>query len=450
MTITLSDIQTACRNKEFAFAEQAIIHFIHELFNLSVKTVTIRQDSLSLNSVNGILYLKEADPKSGATSLFFKFHHEEKEMELKEYYNGQLLADNGFPIDMPLYASHEVGKQVVIYPVKTSQRLFDVCKPLDVLELETTEKKFFDVQLAQIELDKICGKKYEQSLHAAPLEKLYDEPILQLFVRRLTDDIVTKKDSLGGRYELFYANKPCAFPGDTTLDFEELKKLTWVINGLEYDITLEKAFENALHLMSPEAHMFPKNSGTYPAVIAHGDAHNGNVWYNTKVEDNKEKAFLSFFDPAFAGKHIPALLAEIKPTFHNIFAHPLWLYDSVEADKNLNITCKIEKNAIHVTHNWKLPALREEFLITKRDYIWKPLLKKLREQSMLQDNWEEYIRTALFCCPALVMNLRANAGNATNFHTPQTSLLGFALSVMLISPPKQGKDIISTFFATLS
>ena len=431
--ITLEHIQTSARNKDFASAEADLIVFLSELFSFNIKKVEIRQDNLSLNSVNGIIYLAKPDKKTGDDTLFFKFHHEEKEDEIKEYYNGQLLADNDYPIDIPVYASHEVGKQVLIYRVQYARRFFDVCKELDV-GFNTAIMPL--VIKAQENLDSLCCERYIATLHMAEPRKLLDEPILQLFARRLSDDISTQKDSLGGRYTLFYDNKPCVLPGGITLNFNELGALKWCINGLDYPVSLIGNFQQSLKVLAPD--------GDYPAVIAHGDAHNGNVWYH-----DTENPYLSLFDPAFAGRDIPALLAEIKPTFHNIFAHPLWLYDAKEADSELEISCNIKEDTIIVQHNYRLGELRTAFLSSKAKNLWKPLLQALKKRDILPENWQQYMRLALFCCPTLVMNLRANAGTAQNSHTPKTSLLGFAIAIMLAQAPEKGEDMVSAFFNEL-
>lgn len=409
----LAEIQKTAQAGNFPKAEEMLALFLRDLFPLDIKTVDIRRDALSLNSVNGFVNLNDGG------KLFFKFHHEEKEEALTEYYNSQLLSDNGYPVEMPAFVSKEVGKQVLLYPVITSERLADTCKKIE--QGDNTE--FAGVVAAQDELDEIDAELYIKTLHRAKPAQLADEPILQLFYNRLLK---------GGRKEQFYDGKECEFPG-LKINFDELQKLKWRINGVEYNCTLQQAFADSFTILAPEAH------GEYTALVAHGDAHNGNVWYN------KGKG-LSLFDPAFAGKHIPALLAEIKATFHNIFAHPLWLYDSQEADKNLTVTCKINGGFIEVQHNWQLSDLRTEFLKSKQTKLWKPLLAELQKRGELPENWEKYMRLALFCCPTLVMNLRANAGNSRNFHTLKTSALGFAISIMLSSAPTAGKDVISEFF----
>lgn len=437
---TLSEIQGKAQAGNVAEAEVLLRGFLAELFGLNIAAVNIRKDTLSLNSVNGFVELAAPDAKTGAAKLFFKFHHEESEEGLAEYYNSEMLSEAGFPVEKPVYVSKEVGKQVLLYPVKTSERMADVCKRI---ELSGTSREFEDVVIAQERLDEVICQRYIASLHDAPPDLLREEPILQLFYYRLVDDKNPAASALGGRYKSFYNGQTFTLPEGQGLKFEELSKLKWRVNGVEYQETLEQAFNKALKVLSPAL------SKNYPAVVAHGDAHNGNVWYNKGAP-----SCLSLFDPAFAGRHVPALLAEIKPTFHNIFAHPLWLYDSRESDAYLDISCNIKDGYISVAHNWVLQALRAEFLLLKRDKLWIPLLRALKEKVMLPDNWQEYMRAALFCCPTLVMNLRAGAGTKQNSHTPKTSLLGLSIAMMLSSPPQEGavgrQDIVSDFFSDLN
>ena len=61
---------------------------------------------------------------------------------------------------------------------------------------------------------------------------------------------------------------------------------------------------------------------------------------------------LELFDPAFAGRSIPALLGEVKATFHNIFAHPLWLYTPDLAGRAYRVTAERSGDRIVVTHDW--------------------------------------------------------------------------------------------------
>jgi hypothetical protein len=434
MPATLADIRGKAQSGAVAEAEALLRAFLSGLFGLDIAAVEIRKDTLSLNSVNGFLRLGKPEKKAGATSLFFKFHQEDSEEGLAEYYNGQLLAEAGYPIDQPLYVSKEVGRQVLLYPLKTAERLADVCKRIELGQGAAGEEK--SVLAAQQKLDELACQKYLATLHKAPPGAIDGEPLLQLFYYRLVDGRPPSSTAFGGRYASFYAGKRFEFPGSVKIDFEPLSRLRWRVNGITYTQTLDESFRTALALLSPVAHH------DYMAVVAHGDAHNGNVWYD------KDKG-LSFFDPAFAGKNVPVLLAEIKATFHNIFAHPLWLYDAGLADPRVNISLSVKDGIIDVTHDWQLSPLREGFLRAKRDKLWKPLLKELSRRGSLPADWESYMRAALFCCPTLVMNLRAGAGTAQNSHTPKTSLLGLCVSVMLASAPTNGKDTVAEFFTAL-
>jgi hypothetical protein len=85
----------------------------------------------------------------------------------------------------------------------------------------------------------------------------------------------------------------------------------------------------------------------------------------------------------------------------------------------------------------------------KQDYFWIPVLAELKKRALLPSSWQDYIRSALFCCPTLVMNLRAGAGTSQNSHTPKTSLLGLSIAIMLASSPVQGDDVVSSFFKSI-
>ena len=184
------------------------------------------------------------------------------------------------------------------------------------------------------------------------------------------------------------------------------------------------------------------------AVTAHGDAHNANVW----VERRDGPSRLVLFDPAFAGEHVPALLADVKATFHNVFAHPLWLYHPAEADARYRVDVSLDAECIVVAHDWTLAPLRRAFLGAKIEHVWRPLVAALRARALLPDDWTRIVRCALFCCPTLVMNLRAGAPHgATAGRSPAISALSFAIAVMAGSEPAAGaQDPFSTFLAAIA
>jgi hypothetical protein len=175
-------------------------------------------------------------------------------------------------------------------------------------------------------------------------------------------------------------------------------------------------------------------------VTAHGDAHNANAWY----EREGDSARLELYDPAFAGRHVPALLAEVKPTFHNVFAHPRWLYEPDEGARRFHASARLSGGTLVVEHDWKLVPLRRELLEIRASEAWRPLIRQLSERGLLPADWREVVRLALFLCPTLVLDLRAGAAQ----HNPVTSLIGWSIAVMMGSEPASGEDDVSGLLAS--
>jgi hypothetical protein len=134
----------------------------------------------------------------------------------------------------------------------------------------------------------------------------------------------------------------------------------------------------------------------------------------------------------------------VKATFHNIFAHPLWLYTPDLAERAYRVSAERNSGRIIVTHDWALSELRQQFLQLKRDRYWRPLLRRLQGMGTLPSHWEAILRSALFCCPTLVMSQLPGPGRA-----PAVSLLGFSVAVLCGSEPEDASDTVSEFFAEL-
>ena len=431
---TLPEIVAHIRAGENELAKQCLVEFIVNKFPLvlDAASIEIRKDNISLNSVNGSFADRERK------KYFFKFHLEEAEADtLNEYYRANILIKHGFPVEEPLFVSRDVGEQFVIYPYLACERLFDVCRSIE----HGVERETDKIVAAQGALDRLIVNESLKSLTKGTRQDYLEQPILQLFFWRLVDRNPDGTCRPGGRYRRFYVDQDFILPGGINLPYAELGNLKWNINGNDYDVTLEEAFARARKLLSPDSVL------TYPACVAHGDDHNGNVWVKPSGEEGVE---LSLFDPAFAGEKIPALLAEVKATFHNIFAHPDWLYDPKDADAKLNSSVQIKNGTLFVRHNWALSKLRRRFLLSKQNHFWIPMLRELRRRDWLALDWQAYVRAGLFCCPTLVMNLRAGAGAGRNTHTPKTSLVGLSIAIMCANPPLSGTDPVHSFFGNLT
>jgi len=242
-------------------AERILLGFLQGSRDLNLSSrpqkVEIRQDSISLNSLNGVITLEDE------TRLFFKFHRESGQSAATEYYNAKTLVEQGFPCIEPLHLSREPGNEILIYPYIEAERLFDVCGEIEKTDPGLKTPRAAQVVGSQRELDRFCGEAYIGSLHQADADQLKKEPLVQLFYRRIVDG---EGRYPGGRLKSFYMSGEFALPGGLRVAPKQLFDLRWVVNGIEYAQTLRACFDQANELMNPA------KAGTYPAVAGHGDA----------------------------------------------------------------------------------------------------------------------------------------------------------------------------------
>lgn len=405
-------------------AGRVIVGLVREAFGLPAARASINRDQYSLNSLNGIVSLDDG------SEFFFKFHQEEGEGDtVAEYYRAETLREAGYPVDVPAFASREVGRQILLYRRRHDRRFADLCRAVELGE----SKDIAPLIRAQQDLDRIIGERYLATLHGANAHDVSAEPIHRLFHGRLVDP--DGPERLGGRAARFYLDQPFEFPR-LTAPWSDIGHRRWRINGIAYQGTLAALFEESRRILAPA-------SLAGAAVVAHGDAHNANVWC-----ENADSAVprLVFFDPAFAGSHVPALLAEVKATFHNIFAHPFWLYDAALVQQRYRASVRMASDMIEVEHDWHLSDLRMAFLESKAARVWRPLLADLKRRDQLPANWRNILRCALFCCPTLVMNLRAGAGD----HNPVSSAIGLSSAIMVGSEPEAPGDSLSRLLDSIN
>src|SRR5215813_11322049 len=227
MSITASS-EAAPAARAFAAAKRgawdeaaAIIRTLaEESFGLDIATATVSRDGYSLNSVNGFL------TTTAGEELFFKFHHEEgEEHTLREFYQAELLGAAGYPVDMPLHASREVGRQLLLYRRRRSPRFADLCRRLDT----TPEAEIVPALAAQADLDALTAAIYRRTLHATSAAEVAREPVHQLFHARLIDP--DRPDRLGGRARRFFFDREFDLAG-TALSADRLRAARWRINGV--------------------------------------------------------------------------------------------------------------------------------------------------------------------------------------------------------------------------
>jgi hypothetical protein len=441
----------ATREGRWDDAASIVRGLVEDEFELAVRAVTVSQDNYSLNSVNGFLVAVVRGAAAAEEEFFFKFHHEEgEEHTLEEFYRGELLKAAGYPVDVPVFASRAVGRQILLYRRRRNRRFADACRALEFGDSVQADSAV----TAQARLDELTCALYLKTFHPSTAAFSAAEPIHQMFHRRLT----------GGRARRFFWGADFQIAG-LRLTADTLRNAQWRINGILYQDSIDTLLTRSLELLHP------LRLAGCGAVTAHGDAHNANVWWVDETTadtrgaagDASASEHLTLFDPAFAGEHVPALLAEVKATFHNCLAHPFWLYDPEEAARRYFPRAQLSQGIIDVALDWHSSPLRERFLGAKADRVWRPLLSHMHAQGALGLDWRATLRCALFCCPALVMELRAAQGSSHQArgsnhqaggsnHNPISSLIGLAVAVMAGSEPasEQGVDQVTHFLERIT
>jgi hypothetical protein len=383
----MSDILQRIRDLQFSDksgAEKLLLSFLRDVYPETVTHVELRPLAISLNSFNGFMTVENG------TRYFFKTHTE-SDTVINEYYNSGLLADAGYPVIRPIFQSTVPGKQILVYELIENPSVFDYAWDVEIAKIAD----FQSIASAQIACDQQLLQIYRNTLTSISAQENIEAPIHQLFFHRLT----------GGRLERFYGTGTSVRLPENVFSIEDVLSWQWTINGQSYKETLAGIIERAIRLLNP-------NQASL-AVVGHGDAHNGNVFVSSEG--------LIYFDPAFAGKHDP-LLDLVKPLFHNVFA--MWMYFPDEKAQMLEINMMVDGGLCSVYHTYQLHPIREMFLYSKLDHVLQPLIRDLRDANLLRPDWRAFLKSALFCCPFLTMNL----ADSVKFN-PKIALLGLAMSI---------------------
>lgn len=387
---------------DHATAEKIMLTLIQEVYAADVIKIELRPSPVSLNSIHG--FLTHADGRR----FFFKTHTE-TDTVIAEYYRAQQIADAGYPVIQPLFQSSTVGKQLLVYECVDDPSVFDVAWATENRQ-ETDPTLLNSLTQAQASEDNALFQRYQESLHWQDAGAASEAPIHQLFHHRLT----------GGRYTRFYDDAEISLPG-LSLRYDDLRQRRWQINGQEYDDTLSGIVSRCLDLLAP--------AQAGPAIVGHGDAHNGNVFLQSTPSPR-----LLYFDPAFAGPHHP-LLDLAKPFFHNVFA--MWMYFPHEMRQRLDVRLYQNNDSLTVTYKNSLPAVREMFFRSKLEKVLLPTLRDLSQRGWLRESWRAFFKAALACCPLLTLNL----ADRTRF-PPEIALLGFAMTVEMGADSSERRSYI--------
>lgn len=409
-------------------AKIELADLLRQKFQIQPRAIQLNDDQYSLNSLNGFFETDEG-------AFFFKFHQEEGEDQMRgEYYRADLLVRENLPVDMPVMASTEPGEQILIYRRRQDRRFSDVLFDMDAKRGQIPDTKLLaDVIAAEKVLNDKILQVALSTLHPVSADDVHNEAIHRLFHERMVD--LPAGSYPGGRYSSFYVGQEFELPG-VTLSWDAFSTARLVLNGQVMEKTFAEIFDEAATLLHPY------NLANAGGMVAHGDAHNANVWF----EEAYDPPRLCYFDPAFAGEHVPALLAEVKATFHNIFAHPLWLYNPELAAPTYSAQATYENGLLSIDTDWCPSQVRLDLLAAKSEAFWMPFLAHLDHENLLPENWRQVLQSALAMCPALVTNLRANAGR----HNPTSSAIGFYVTALMGSAPVSGETVLTRFLDTIA
>jgi hypothetical protein len=411
-TLNLNTIQKLQFNDKAA-AERMLLEFLHRTQDPTIVAVELFPKPESLNSINGLVTFRDQ------RKLFFKSHTEEAE-QLKEYYNATVLKGAGYPVITSNRVNTQPGQQMAFYEIIELPSLFDLVKQEeDAISNGLQEELGQRLVKAQRNLDEQTFDVYKSTWQEISAGEHASAPVHQLFIHRLHEK---------GRVTNFYSGKRLKLNGDSIV-FEDLATKRWLINGVEYTQTLTDLIKQSRHSLTPSAGA---------SVIGHGDAHNGNVFVDTK----ENKFFL--FDPAFAGRHHP-IIDLTKPLFHNVFAK--WMYYPEQVAKEFEISCKVSDDTVVVEHTFMPSSIREELLHSKIELVLRPTLEYFRNKNMLPNDWQELLHSSLFCCPFLTVNLFADFvpnGTLAERYTLPIKLLGLAMAIELAATPSSGTSRLRT------
>ena len=251
---------------DYEGAGRVIAELVRAAFGLAATTATINRDQYSLNSLNGIVAIGDG------SEYFFKFHQEEGEGDtVAEYYRAETLREAGYPVDVPAYASREVGRQILLYRRRHDRRFADLCRAAELDGAIDTAPLI----RAQEDLDRIIGERYLATLHSATADEAAAEPVHRLFHARLVDPGSARAPRRPRRAVL--SGPAVRVPGAD----HAIGAISATAAGASTASSIRAPWPVCSRRAGNSSR--PRHFAG-AAVVAHGDAHNANVWCEDAAE----------------------------------------------------------------------------------------------------------------------------------------------------------------------
>lgn len=376
----------ANKNIDPSYKASVFKQYIEKAFpSANIKTVEPISTPASLNSV--CAYVDLTTEKGEDLSAFAKIHIESNTQSTNtlgaegEYAQANLLVQYGWPVVTPIMHNDSKEYPLLLYPKITDKTLFDLFEESYDKNANRITNRDLDI-LSR--LNNIVGERMVDSVKTANAKEAAFSPVQTLFMERF---------KANGRIDQWY--KPETqfnLPGlDSSISWRDLLKGRWVINGVEYDTTLEEIVENARKYLS-----FGEEQSV-PVCVSHGDDHAGNIFMQ------QERALL--FDPAFAGWN-PTSLSNAKALAHNCFLPMGGMY----YDPKMRSSYEFSKseNAIRVNIPFESFILYNEHETLAKQIIdlrILPLTEELKKREIETQDEAERIKYALCASALLTINV---------------------------------------------
>ncbi|HEY9715226.1 MAG TPA: hypothetical protein V6C72_17275, partial [Chroococcales cyanobacterium] len=114
--------------------------------------------------------------------------------------------------------------------------------------------------------------------------------------------------------------------------------------------------------------------------------------------------------------------------------------------REIELSYKIKNERISVEHTFVPSKVRLEFLKSRIDHVLRPTVAMLEGKRLLAADWQSSLRSSLFCCPFLTVNLLAASvpdGTLSERYTLPIKLLGLCMAVELGAEEHSGDSPIT-------
>ncbi|MBI2790579.1 MAG: hypothetical protein HYX61_01360 [Gammaproteobacteria bacterium] len=240
---------------------------------------------------------------------------------------------------------------------------------------------------------------YIASLEQAKMHTTVGQRIHILYYDRL----------VGERIKNYYTDKNITLPSGEVINFEKFKKLTPVINGVEYP-TLEDIISKAIHDLDPEY------LNAKVKIYGFGDNHAGNILV-------KEDGQYVTIDYEYASIAHPC--EDLAKTIYNDVYFDILFPAQSQNKYQVKVVLDMKNNRININHDFSLSQNKSALLAIKQQGVLEPFFQIAKEKNYDTSDWEQILRSSLFAAGFLNKNIFEYPGDS--------AFLAYAVLVQIAS-----------------